>query len=427
MVISFNENGLQKDFLTILNALNVCKNLIKDDESSAGWNKDEISIFETFISVKQKKEGSKNSLLEQFKNLDGDEESFSAPELAALEAYLSVLTNKKEKGGVSFGRRKNPVEAGASGSKEYLEKCGQKIEEGDAVEYDENGRISKITKKNGKTVNLKYDENGNMKVYTGYGDKKEFKSQQELDDYIKLHFNFSGKLDKNMQVKRDENGNIIEITDPSACGKCCQIDYSIQGRIVITITRRDGVYDNKGGYKESSPLVLDTNKDGKVSAQSGIGVDVDGDGIADGAAVDGDKMLAMSDINGNGQIDGAEVFGDKTVNPFTGKKINAKNGFEALKTIAKDAEKYTGINCFDGSDVNVKNLQKALKMVGRDLGFVSGSNTTELEELKGVKSINVDGYTENDDYGSVQHRQQGSYVDDNDEEQKVDDVWFVTA
>lgn len=179
------------------------------------------------------------------------------------------------------------------------------------------------------------------------------------------------------------------------------------------------------GSTYTSPIIVDFNRDGKVSAKSGnTGVDVDGNGIADGAATGGDKMLAMSDLNGNGSIDGSEVFGDQTVSPFTGEKINAANGFEALKVIAQQAEQYTGTKCYSNGQVDLQALKSALATVGVNLGFISENNTTELEDLAHVAALNVDNYDEVDATGDAQHRQQGSYVDTDGNTYGADDVWF---
>lgn len=174
----------------------------------------------------------------------------------------------------------------------------------------------------------------------------------------------------------------------------------------------------------TSPIIVDFNKDGVVSAASGNGVDVDGNGIGDGYANNGDKMLAMSDKNKNGVIDGSEVFGDQTVSPFTGLKLNAANGFEALRMIAEEAEKYTGISCLKDGVVDLQQLKAALGTVGVDLGFISDNNITELEDLAHVAAINVAEYDEVDAEGNVQHRQQGSYTDTNGDNYGANDVWF---
>ena len=173
-----------------------------------------------------------------------------------------------------------------------------------------------------------------------------------------------------------------------------------------------------------SPLIVDFNKDGKVSAQDGKGVDIDNNGTADGAATNGDKMLAMSDMNNNGKIDGSEVFGDQTVDPFTKQKINAANGFEALKKVAESAYKTTGINCMNGGNVDLQALKMALELVGVKLGFISDNNVTNLEDLAHVKSINVENYTQQNQTGNVQHNQLGSYTSADGKTYKTDDVWF---
>jgi len=82
----------------------------------------------------------------------------------------------------------------------------------------------------------------------------------------------------------------------------------------------------------SSPLILDLNRDGKLSTtlfNSKTYFDMDSDGFREKTAwvQKGDGLLAL-DINGNGKIDnGSELFGN-----YTNLKDNtkAKDGFEAL-------------------------------------------------------------------------------------------------
>lgn len=187
-----------------------------------------------------------------------------------------------------------------------------------------------------------------------------------------------------------------------------------------------GIVKNEGGGIPHSPLILDTNKDGKVSAQQGKGVDINGDGKADGAATNGDKMLAMGDIDGDGQITGKEVFGDKTVDPFTGKEVKANNGFEALKKVAQSAEKHTGIKCTDeNGQVDLQKLKQAIEQTGKgSLGMISGNNNTKLEGLGDASKINTSNYINQKESGDVQHNQLGSYQTTSGQQHKVDDVWF---
>ncbi|MDD3150362.1 MAG: hypothetical protein PHV68_05970, partial [Candidatus Gastranaerophilales bacterium] len=179
---------------------------------------------------------------------------------------------------------------------------------------------------------------------------------------------------------------------------------------------------SNGNQWTGSPLIFDMDGDG-VEAEHGIGVDINGDGKADGAASGGDKMLSMGDLNGDGIIDGTEVFGDQTINPFTGEKIGAANGFEALRIIAEEAEKLTGINVIEDGFVDIQALSKAFEeFEGISLGLISGDNVTELEGLGGISKVDVAGYEEVDENGKIQHRQQSSYTDIFGNTHKVDDV-----
>lgn len=201
---------------------------------------------------------------------------------------------------------------------------------------------------------------------------------------------------------------------------------SYAGAFAYSDSASSGILENKGGGKTGSPLILDTNKDGKVSAQQGMGVDVNGDGKADGAATGGDKMLAMGDIDGDGQITGKEVFGNETVDPFTGQKLNAANGFDALAKVAKSAEQHTGIKCVDeNGEVDLQKLKQAMEQSGKgSLGMISGNNTTNLEGLGDASKINTSNYSNHNESGLVQHNQQGSYTDANGQKQAIHDVWF---
>ena len=174
------------------------------------------------------------------------------------------------------------------------------------------------------------------------------------------------------------------------------------------------------------PIIVDFNRDGKLSSMTRMGIDIDGDGKADGAAVDGDKMLAMSDLNGNGTIDGKEVFGNATISPFTKKPLNAANGFEALKMIAEEA-KARGCDCIDkDGNVDLKKLSEELAKVRVKLGFVSDRNNTGIEDLAHVASINVNQYANHNiaDDENIQIGQAGSYTDTDGNNWMASDFWY---
>lgn len=214
----------------------------------------------------------------------------------------------------------------------------------------------------------------------------------------------------------DENS----ASSAAAAAASADIDVKEKEGTVSTVTSKEITM---------SPLILDANGDGKVSAEQGKGVDLNGDGKADGAATNGDKMLSMGDVDGDGEITGKEVFGDKTVDPFTGKEIKAKNGFEALKEVAKSAEKATGIKCVDDEgNVDLQKLKAALEQSGKgSLGTISDDNNKELESLGDAKSVNVNNYEDTKETGDVQHNQKGSYTTTSGEQRKVDDVWFKAS
>jgi len=236
-------------------------------------------------------------------------------------------------------------------------------------------------------------------------------------------------VSKDLNINKGNGNNVIDVTGEIVSTiSTSRVETSKE--ILTDVSTKKTTSSNNGNqfitgnYSTGSPLIVDFNKDGKISAIAGQGVDIDNNGYSDGAATGGDKMLAMSDMNGNSVIDGGEVFGDQTISPFTGEKLNAANGFEALKMIAEQAQAHTGINCISNGEVNLEQLKAALGTVGVSLGFISDNNITELEDFGHVVSINVNEYTEQDESGEVQHRQIGSYTDKEGAKYETDDVWF---
>ena len=241
---------------------------------------------------------------------------------------------------------------------------------------------------------------------------------------------FLSVSDGHADVKTDTACNNDQVRNINIVGGHTDSVVTKQTTEDTEIKKTESSYTGKILFSDgtwTSPLILDTNKDGKVSSSNAQGVDVNNDGNVDGAATRGDKMLAMSDMNGNGKIDGNEVFGDQTISPFTGKKLNAANGFEALKMIAKEAEQKTGMKIINNGDVDIAKLQQALSTVGVNLGLISNGNVTNLESASDIKSVNVTNYIQNNaDTGEVQHRQLGTYTDANGNIYSANDVWYKT-
>lgn len=253
-----------------------------------------------------------------------------------------------------------------------------------------------------------------------------------IDGLSNINVNFGDNSDTvHITSKDNVHVQIGACTDEQAKQKYDVIlnnGYSFTGVDVKTdkVTSDAGFGILTSGATHTSPLIIDFNQDGVVSATAGKGIDLDNNGSADGCASNGDKMLAMTDLNGNGKIDGAEVFGDQTVDPFTGEKLNAANGFEALAMVAKSAEKFTGVNCIDANGkVDLNKLNEALQTKGITLGFVSDENNTTVEKLSKVASIDTANYIEKEDSGDAQHRQLGTATFEDGSSNKVDDVWFT--
>lgn len=193
----------------------------------------------------------------------------------------------------------------------------------------------------------------------------------------------------------------------------------------------------KGGRgRGKTPLVLDANHDGVISAVNDIGIrrfNADGAFVEIlGAATNGDKMLAMCDINNNDEIDHSEVFGDGTIDPFTRRPLQAADGFIALKAVALSAsKKYPDLKIFGLSEqdtvlVNLRNLQRALQRIQCNLGFISDTNVRNLESLRDTEWIKVTNYlnTPNDVQNGVAFAQKSWYLDTSGKRWGADDVWF---
>ena len=176
------------------------------------------------------------------------------------------------------------------------------------------------------------------------------------------------------------------------------------------------------------------NQDALISAVKGIGVNMNAadSTIHNGAATNGDKMLAMCDLNGDGEIDYREVFGDGTVDPFTRRPLYAANGFIALQQVAESAQADNpDLRLFSRSSdgsllVSLPQLKQALRRIQCDLGFISDQNTNILEPLNSVVWVQVTQYQRDDAElrDGIRFAQKGFYLDAQGRRWGVDDVWF---
>ncbi|KAI3650632.1 hypothetical protein MP228_004113 [Amoeboaphelidium protococcarum] len=179
-----------------------------------------------------------------------------------------------------------------------------------------------------------------------------------------------------------------------------------------------------------SPLIFDMNNDGKVSAKRGVGITLEPEDVndRDGGAVDGDKMLAMSDINGNGVIDIEEVFGNFTISPFTRKPYKAPNGFVALELLAKELLNNGCDSVFrNESMVDLPAVRKCLRQkLNASFGFIAKNNVKIIEPLGIAMYVDVKNYLETpgDYQDGILHAQKGQFIKTDGSKGKVHDVWF---
>lgn len=295
--------------------------------------------------------------------------------------------------------------------------------------------------KNGNPIFLvaKGKKDGKYHIYKsdGKSNGKKYKSVVKVksgNNYL-----YVNNPAQNREAAANNKGNLLGYNvSAAAASSSTPWGNSSASAVSINPVYGPGLLENKSDYKTGSPLILDLNGNGKVDAAhssqlGGKGINVDGKGGKDGAAVGGDGMLTLGDVNKDGKIDGGEVLGNNTVDPFTGQKIGAKNGFDALAKVAQSAEKHTGIKCMDeNGNVDLQKLNQALEQSGKGkIGFISGA-TDNANDVKGlnttnVKSINVSDYVNRQESGAVQHNQIGSYQTADGQTKRVDDVWFQLA
>lgn len=138
-------------------------------------------------------------------------------------------------------------------------------------------------------------------------------------------------------------------------------------------------------YTTASPLAFDTNGDGVKTSTEKVNFDIDGDGKVDVVNNSADWVLAFDNDN-DGKVgeDGSELFGDNTDLDGDGVKDGYKNGFEALKTLAKNEGLISdGDSVLDAKDLKILEEKYGLKMTN---GY--GGEAKSLADL-GITQINI--------------------------------------
>jgi hypothetical protein len=167
-----------------------------------------------------------------------------------------------------------------------------------------------------------------------------------------------------------------------------------------------------------SPIILDLNGDGvrTIPITDGTYFDHDGNRFAESTGwVNLEDALLVRDLNGNGQIDdGGELFGNNTL-LANGQK--AANGFEALAELDSN-----GDGVVDADDEAWDELRLWRDVNGN--GVADEGELITLEEA-GVAGLNTGYQNQNaTDANGNQHRQTGTFNQDNGATGQMTDVWF---
>jgi len=138
-------------------------------------------------------------------------------------------------------------------------------------------------------------------------------------------------------------------------------------------------------YSTCSPLAFDTNGDGVKTSTEKVNFDLDGDGQLDLVNNSADWVLAFDkDKDGIVGENGSELFGNNTDLDGDGVKDGYKDGFEALKALAKKEGLISdGDNALDADDLKKLEDKYGLKMTN---GY--GGEAKSLADL-GITQINL--------------------------------------
>ena len=138
-------------------------------------------------------------------------------------------------------------------------------------------------------------------------------------------------------------------------------------------------------YDTDSPLSFDVNGDGVKTTSETVSFDIDGDGDLDIVNNSADWVLAFDkDKDGIAGEDGSELFGNNTDIDGDGKADGYKDGFEALKALAKKE----GLIGDNDNVLSADDIKKLSDKYGLVMTQGYGGEAKSLSEL-GITEINL--------------------------------------
>lgn len=198
---------------------------------------------------------------------------------------------------------------------------------------------------------------------------------------------------------------------------------SANAREIFWITET-GVDSNKFTYTTDSPLSFDINGDGVKTSNIFTNFDIDGDGTLDTINDSADFVLAFdSDGDGNIGENGLEVFGNNTDIDGDGKKDGYKDGFEALRALAKKEGLIgEGDMSLDSNDLKLLQEKYGLSLKA---GYNGEAQTFEDLGITEIRLSNADTELNKnfDGKGNDLMTQEGATFIVNGEEREYADIW----
>jgi len=173
--------------------------------------------------------------------------------------------------------------------------------------------------------------------------------------------------------------------------------------------------------RKVTPLTFDLNGDGVKTSDKVVDYDIDGDGKKDKINDVADGTLCI-----RGGKDGKDLFGDNTDLDGDGKADGFKDGFAALKALAKKEGLINGKDdmVLDAKDIKI--LEEKYDFGMKTDGY--NSKAKSLEEL-GITEINLastDETTSQDNFdgqGNLLMEQEGATFKLNGEDREYADIW----
>mgnify|MGYP000570687456 CR=1 FL=1 len=221
---------------------------------------------------------------------------------------------------------------------------------------------------------------------------------------------------------KDEKGNVGRLLAPGTKGA----DGKYKGKEFPP-----GAYGSTSGHHQhvytvdpetqkvdvlQSPLTLDLNGDGKINttAQNRSDIDIDADGQKDNISQIKDDGMLFIDPNKTGKItSGTQLLGDHTL----GRKFD--NGFEALKTVAKEVLGDAAIADGKLDATEIKQLEAKL-----GLGIEINGKMKKLADA-GISELKLDFADANIEDAFGNQVRQISTAKKDGQDVQLADIWFL--